>query len=120
MKTGEEEEEILFKERCKMFRFDNSISNWKERGLGELKILFHKGMNLHRVVMRREQVFKVCANHLITKDMNLLPNSDKSWMYVANNKSDGEAEVEKLSVKFKTPQIANQFKEIWDTCRHGS
>ncbi|XP_078488082.1 E3 SUMO-protein ligase RanBP2-like isoform X2 [Ciona intestinalis] len=87
MKTGEEGEEILFKERCKMFRFDNSISNWKERGLGELKVLFHKEMNLHRVVMRREQVLKVCANHLITKDMNLLPNSDKSWMYVANNKS---------------------------------
>lgn len=37
--TGEEEEERLFCERAKLFRFDKDTKEWKERGIGELKIL---------------------------------------------------------------------------------
>uniref|UniRef100_H2Z0B7 RanBD1 domain-containing protein n=1 Tax=Ciona savignyi TaxID=51511 RepID=H2Z0B7_CIOSA len=117
VKTGEEDEEVLFKERSKMYRFDSSTNAWKERGLGEIKILHHPVMNIYRVVMRREQVLKVCANHLITPDMKLMPNTDKAWMYVAQNKSDGDAVLEKLTVKFKTPQISMQFKSIWEDCQ---
>lgn len=37
--TGEEEETVLFNERTKLYRFDANV--WKERGVGELKILHH-------------------------------------------------------------------------------
>lgn len=37
--VGEEEEERLFCERAKLFRFDKDTKEWKERGIGELKIL---------------------------------------------------------------------------------
>lgn len=38
--TGEEEEEVLYCHRAKLFRFVNS--EWKERGLGDVKILRRK------------------------------------------------------------------------------
>ena len=40
VKTGEEEEEAVFCHRAKLYRFDNN--QWKERGLGEMKLLKHK------------------------------------------------------------------------------
>lgn len=72
-KSGEEDEEILFKERTKLFRWDREISQWKERGVGDIKILFHPTKHSYRVLMRREQVLRVCANHTITQSMELKP-----------------------------------------------
>ena len=40
VKTGEEEEEVVYCHRAKLFRLDNN--EWKERGLGDIKILRHK------------------------------------------------------------------------------
>lgn len=40
--SGEEEEEVLFCERSKLFRYDKDSREWKERGLGDLKILKNK------------------------------------------------------------------------------
>ena len=37
--SGEEGEEVLFCERSKLFRFDKDTKEWKERGIGDLKIL---------------------------------------------------------------------------------
>src|SRR6218665_1259489 len=37
VKTGEEDEDELFRERAKLYRFDNG--QWKERGVGDMKIL---------------------------------------------------------------------------------
>lgn len=72
-KSGEEDEEILFKERTKLFRWDREINQWKERGIGDIKILFHPTKHFYRILMRREQVFRVCANHTITQSMTLKP-----------------------------------------------
>lgn len=40
LKTGEEEEDNLFTTRCKLFTWvkNGSDGNWKERGLGNLKL----------------------------------------------------------------------------------
>ncbi|CAF4888471.1 unnamed protein product, partial [Rotaria sp. Silwood2] len=35
VKTGEEDEDILFCERAKLYRFDSSTNEMKERGIGE-------------------------------------------------------------------------------------
>ena len=40
--TGEEEEKAVFAYRAKLFRFDSDANQWKEKGLGEMKILQHK------------------------------------------------------------------------------
>ena len=48
--TGEEEEEIVFGQRAKLYRMD--IGAWKERGVGELKILRHNQTKKYRILMR--------------------------------------------------------------------
>ena len=40
--SGEEDEIREFSYRAKLFRFDKDANQWKEKGLGEMKILRHK------------------------------------------------------------------------------
>lgn len=42
VKTGEEDEEVLYSHRAKLFRFDGETKEWKERGIGDIKVLMHK------------------------------------------------------------------------------
>ncbi|XP_056881219.1 E3 SUMO-protein ligase RanBP2 isoform X3 [Takifugu flavidus] len=117
--TGEEDEEVLYSQRVKLFRFDSSVSQWKERGVGILKILKNPTNGRLRVLMRREQVLKVCANHWITTTMNLKPlaGSDRAWMWMANDFSDGDAKLEQLAAKFKSPEVAEEFKLKFEECQ---
>lgn len=39
VKTGEEDEEVLYSHRAKLFRFTDK--EWRERGVGDIKILKH-------------------------------------------------------------------------------
>ncbi|RDD38448.1 E3 SUMO-protein ligase RanBP2, partial [Trichoplax sp. H2] len=118
--TGEENEEITYKERCKLFRFDKTAKQWKERGVGEIKILKHTvEENRFRIIMRRDQIHKVCANHYISKDMRLEPSlgSNKSWVwYTHADYSEGTGNPEQLCARFKTPEIANTFKSVFEEC----
>ncbi|XP_070831373.1 E3 SUMO-protein ligase RanBP2 isoform X2 [Chaetodon trifascialis] len=117
--TGEEDEQVLYSQRVKLFRFDSNTSQWKERGVGVLKFLKNSTNGRLRVLMRREQVLKVCANHWITTTMNLKPlaGSDKAWIWMANDFSDGDAKLEQLAAKFKTPELAEEFKEKFEECQ---
>ncbi|XP_035031257.2 E3 SUMO-protein ligase RanBP2 isoform X3 [Hippoglossus stenolepis] len=119
-KSGEEDEEILFKERAKLYRWDRDLSQWKERGVGDLKILFHPSKHFYRILMRREQVLRVCANHNITEVMELKPMnaSANSLIWTATDYSDGDGEVEQLAAKFKTPEIAESFKKTFCECQN--
>ena len=72
-KSGEKDEEILFKDRTKLYRWKWDINQWKERGVGKIKILFHPVKHFYHILMRREQVLKVCANHTISQAMELKP-----------------------------------------------
>uniref|UniRef100_A0A8C2TQY9 RanBD1 domain-containing protein n=1 Tax=Coturnix japonica TaxID=93934 RepID=A0A8C2TQY9_COTJA len=117
--TGEEDEKVLYSQRVKLFRFDPETSQWKERGVGNLKILKNEVNGKVRILMRREQVLKVCANHWITTTMNLkqLSGSDKAWMWMASDFSDGDAKLEQLAAKFKTPEQAEEFKQKFEECQ---
>ncbi|KAL0185375.1 hypothetical protein M9458_021072, partial [Cirrhinus mrigala] len=112
VKTGEEEEEEMFCTRAKLFRFDSETKGWKERGIGSIKILKHKTSGKVRLLMRREQVLKICANHYITADMALKPNagSDKSWVWYAMDYADEMPKTEQLAIRFKTADEAALFK----------
>ncbi|XP_035532814.1 E3 SUMO-protein ligase RanBP2 [Morone saxatilis] len=117
--TGEEDEQVLYSQRVKLFRFDSNTSQWKERGVGVLKFLKNATNGRLRVLMRREQVLKVCANHWITTTMNLKPlaGSDKAWIWLANDFSDGDAKLEQLAAKFKSPELADEFKQKFEECQ---
>ncbi|XP_064295759.1 ranBP2-like and GRIP domain-containing protein 4 isoform X1 [Phalacrocorax carbo] len=119
VKSGEEDEEIIFKERAKLYRWDRDATQWKERGVGEIKILFHTQKKYYRVLMRRDQVLKVCANHVITKEMNLVPSdtSSNALIWTATDYADGEVKIEQLAVRFKSQEMANSFKRRFEECQ---
>ncbi|XP_017279338.1 E3 SUMO-protein ligase RanBP2 isoform X2 [Kryptolebias marmoratus] len=118
-KSGEEDEEILFKKRARLYRWDRDLSQWKERGTGDIKILFHPAKHFYRILMRRDQVMKVCANHTICQSMEIKPMnaSDTALVWTATDYSDGEGVVEQLAAKFKTPEITESFKKTFCECQ---
>ncbi|WWC89579.1 uncharacterized protein L201_004504 [Kwoniella dendrophila CBS 6074] len=117
-KTHEEDEEVLFKMRAKLFRFAKESLEWKERGTGDVRLLKHKeGSQKIRLVMRRDKTLKVCANHIISSDMKLSPNvgSDRSWVWnVAADYAEGEAAPETLAIRFGNSENANLFKTAFE------
>lgn len=120
VKTHEEEEDVVFKVRAKLFRFHADTKEWKERGTGDVKFLKHKGTGKTRILMRRDKTLKICANHLISKDYELKPNigSDRSWVYtVTADVSEGEAEAQTLAIRFGNKENADKFKEVFDQAK---
>ncbi|KAG5353168.1 single stranded nucleic acid binding protein [Termitomyces sp. Mn162] len=98
-KTMEEDEEVLFKMRAKLFRFDSESTEWKERGTGDVRLLSHKETRKVRLVMRRDKTLK--------------PNigSDRSWVWkVAADYSETPPTSETLAIRLANAENANQFK----------
>lgn len=117
IKSEEEEENVLYKTRAKLFRFDKEEKEWKERGTGDAKFLQHKESNKVRLLMRRDKTLKICANHIIAPEYALKPNvgSDRSWVYsVGADFADGEPTAELLAIRFANSDSANTFKEEFE------
>ncbi|KCV67355.1 hypothetical protein H696_06223 [Fonticula alba] len=113
VKTLEEDEDVLFKMRAKLFRFDRDNNEWKERGVGDVKFLQNRDSKKVRLVMRRERTLKVCANHVIQGEMELTANvgSDRSWVWnVPSDYSDGVPKPELLAIRFTNTENAQLFK----------
>ena len=110
VKTGEEDEEVAFCARGKLYRWVNT--EWKERGLGDIKILKNTKTGRSRVVMRREQVLKICANHLITDVMKLSPmaGKDTAWIWHAMDASPEEINEGTLTIIVKGDAEAFQHE----------
>ena len=120
VKTGEEDEEVMFSHRAKLYRFVAEDKQWKERGVGDIKLLKNRRSGKIRVLMRRDQVLKICANHQITAEMKLKPNagSKKSWVWsTMADFSEQECRAEQLAARFKSEDIAKQFKEKFEECQ---
>ncbi|KAG6334380.1 hypothetical protein ID866_4701 [Astraeus odoratus] len=116
-KTLEEDEDAIFKMRAKLFRFDNTSNEWKERGTGDVRLLQHRVTKKVRLVMRRDKTLKVCANHMVSSDMRLQPNigSDRSWVWkVAADYSENPPTSETLAIRFANSENANEFKKKFE------
>jgi len=119
VKTLEEEEEEIFKIRSKLYRMDNEADppEWKERGLGDIKILFHPTKKSYRIVMRREQTLKICANHAITPEMTLRPmvGSEKAFVwFTPADAADEEPIHQTLAARFGSKENADAFKAAFE------
>jgi Ran-binding protein 1 len=62
--TGEENEDVLLDIKAKLYRFDKEGTQWKERGVGQVKLLEHKQTKKVRLLMRQSRTLKICANHM--------------------------------------------------------
>lgn len=106
----------MFCERAKLYRYDNATREWKERGVGEMKILHHAERGTYRLLLRREQVHKVVCNLLLTPDIHFtkLATSDRAWVWAGMNYAEEQSCAEQLAVKFKNSDLAAKFKDTVD------
>jgi len=106
MKSGEEDEDVLFMERCKLFRFRDK--EYKERGVGDIKFLKHRTTGKGRLIMRREQINLVCLNcWSLTKVERV---RETQLRFAGIDASDGEPEMSVFIVKFKNAEIMDRFE----------
>ncbi|KAJ3338024.1 hypothetical protein HDU93_010090 [Gonapodya sp. JEL0774] len=124
IKTNEEEEEVIFKMRAKLFRFDKAtasdVSEWKERGTGDVKLLKHKETGKIRLLMRRDKTLKICANHHVSPELQLTPNvsSDRSWVWhVPTDYSEETPRPELLAIRFSNSENANKFRDAFEDAK---
>jgi len=120
VETGEEGEEELYSQRSKLYRFRDG--EWKERGLGEAKLLRHRQTGRVRFVLRQEKTMKITANHYVIDVppyCDLQPNagSEKCWVWTAQDFSDGELQVEQFALKFGTPELATKFQTAFEQAK---
>eukprot|EP00929_Paragymnodinium_shiwhaense_P022607 TRINITY_DN143_c0_g2_i1.p1 TRINITY_DN143_c0_g2~~TRINITY_DN143_c0_g2_i1.p1 ORF type:complete len:2603 (-),score=942.64 TRINITY_DN143_c0_g2_i1:139-7947(-) len=118
--TGEEEEQELYCQRSKLYRFRDG--EWKERGLGDAKLLKHKATGKVRFFMRQEKTMKIVGNHYVIDVppyCDLQPNagSEKCWVWSAQDCAEGDVEVERLALKFGTPELAKAFQAAFDEAK---
>ncbi|VDP22347.1 unnamed protein product [Echinostoma caproni] len=137
VRTGEENEEVVFCERAKLYRWTANM--WRERGVGEIKLLRTPNTGSMRCLMRRDHVLKVCCNHPITVGMQLKPMTNttdgRAWTWWAidftepmteadadqshNSSVGGEPDAsggrrETFAVRFRTTEHAQAFKESFE------
>lgn len=120
MQTGEEQEELLYRQRSKLFRFRDG--EWRERGKGDASLLRNSVTGAVRFLMREEKTRKVVANHAVAKmppycDIRPGIGSDRTWVWLAQNYAeyaeDGEPSVEQLALKLGSTEHAQQFAAAW-------
>lgn len=49
--------------KSKLYRFDNDSGEWKERGIGQVRLLESSDTGKIRLLMRQEKTLKIRANH---------------------------------------------------------
>jgi len=118
----EQDEQETFKMRAKLYRYAQDIEGdtmmWKERGVGDLRILRNKSNDTHRVIMRRDKLFKLCANHQLCAGMSLerLQSNEKAFVYnVASECADEpDGQPETLCVRFRNVEEAGEFEKAFN------
>ncbi|KAJ4970653.1 hypothetical protein NE237_003752 [Protea cynaroides] len=111
--TGEEDEDAILDLKAKLYRFDKDGSQWKERGVGTVKLLKHKVSGKVRLVMRQSKTLKICANHLILPTMSVQEHAgnDKTCVWHATDFADGELKNELLCIRFASVENCKTFME---------
>ena len=121
--TGEEDENVEFKMRAKLYRYCESLldvgtgnKQWNDRGIGDVRFMKHKETGKTRVLMRQEKTLKIVLNHLVSSEIEVTAQagSDRAWTWSANNFANGEVEASTFALKFKNPENAGKFKEQWE------
>ncbi|CAM6103933.1 unnamed protein product [Calypogeia fissa] len=114
--TGEENEDVLLDLKSKLYRFDKEGNQWKERGVGQVKLLQHKDTRKIRLLMRQSRTLKICANHLVIPATTLQEHagSDKSWVWHASDYSDGELKEELFCLRLGSVESAQKFKSAFE------
>ncbi|CAK9860409.1 unnamed protein product [Sphagnum jensenii] len=117
--TGEENEDVLLDIKAKLYRFDKDGTQWKERGVGQVKLLQHQQTKKVRLLMRQSRTLKICANHVVLASTTLQEHagSDKAWVWHAPDYSDGTLKEELFCIRFGSIESAQKFKDAFESAQ---
>ncbi|CAG2161801.1 unnamed protein product [Oppiella nova] len=109
----------LYCQRAKLYRFDPTLKEWKERGIGDFKILKHKSKNRYRMILRRDQILKIACNHYITPAVTLNPmnTSETAICWYAIDYSDGSPAKQQFALKLKNKDLLKEFIKLFEDCK---
>ncbi len=112
--TGEENEMVSFEKKAKLYIFKGD--EYKERGVGILKILTDDQTKKSRVLMRRDHIFKVCLNARLADMTNFEIVDHKFLRFSAIDFSeDGRPTSGVFLLKFGNPDLLPVFKCLVET-----
>jgi Ran-binding protein 1 len=111
--SGEEHEASLLDCKCKLYRFDNESSQWKERGTGLVKLLQHKATQRVRLLMREDKTLKIRANHILMPGTKLQEHSgsEKAWVWSTVDFAEEQQRMELFCMRFGSVERAQEFKK---------
>lgn len=116
IKSGEEETDEVFSVRAKLYRWRDA--QWKERGVGQAKILKHKVTSRHSFILRQDQTMKLQAYFYIFGKglctLNKLQTAEKSLFWSCVDTSEGSAKLEKFCLRVKTNEELEQFQKFFE------
>ncbi|KAF8820411.1 putative ran binding family protein 1 [Cardiosporidium cionae] len=115
--TGEEDESIFWSKRAKLFRWKSG--EWKQRGVGEAKLLEHVKSGRIRFLLRQEKTLKIVANHYVLQTevyCKLTPNSgsEKIWVWAVMDYAEDTVQNEQFALKLRTVEDATAFKKKFE------
>lgn len=102
-RTDEEGLDVLYEEQCELFQF----TEWKERGVGKMKILRDPNNSTIQLLMKTDLEHKVCCNQLLSTihDMKPMTTTNRAWYWDSTDYSDNEPKYDTLCVQFRTVQM---------------
>jgi len=115
--NNEENEDAIFKMRAKLFRFDGKEKEWKERGVGDVRLMEHKESHKIRILMRQDKTFKVRLNHYVVPGLELseLSGSDRAWMWnCPMDYSEEDPQPDIFAIRFANHENALKFKDAFE------
>jgi Ran-binding protein 1 len=118
--SGEGDEEEIYREMCLLYRFETAEKAWKTRGKGYVKLLRHDKTRQVRIVLREDKTLKLRMNHFVNSLVEMKPTagSEKSWTWATTDYSnDGAASEETFAIKFRSEELASEFKRRHDDAR---
>lgn len=105
--------------KVKSYRFTDG--EWKERGLGPIKLLEHKTSKKIRVLMRRDKTLKICANFYVQQESKVAEHaaSEKACVFTAMDCSDGDVapELYNMCIKFGSAEKREAFTEAFNAAQ---
>jgi Ran-binding protein 1 len=113
----------LSSSKCKFYRFDTGAGEWKERGIGQARLLRHKAHGRVRFLMREATTLKVRANHLVLPSTTVKEHegSEKAAVWSCVDFAEGEQRPEMFCARFVSAERAAEFRAAYgDAAAHNA
>lgn len=103
--------------KSKLYRFDSDSNEWKERGVGQARILQHKENKRSRFLMRQEKTLKIRGNHVIMPGTKVQEHSgsEKAVVFNCVDFADEVQKPELFCLRFASAERAKEFKEGYES-----